>query len=110
VKKFCALTAVIALSLFAASASAQFGYGPNAPSYLGGSTTIGLKAIVAEHMTFTVTNPVVNFNIFDTTKTTNGDNTVGFTANYVMKNGANFAVCVASNFRYSWSRRNGHQH
>ena len=96
-KKFCALSAVIVLALFAASASAQFGYGPNAPSYLGGSTTVSLKAIVAEHVNITVTNPVVNFNIFDPTKTTNGDNTVSFTANYVMKNGANFAVCVASN-------------
>ena len=81
--------AILALSLSAASASAQ--------SYLGGSTTVALKATVAESMSWTVTNPVVNFNIYDPTKTTNGDNTVSFTANYFMKNGANFAVCVASN-------------
>jgi hypothetical protein len=48
-------------------------------------------------MSWTVTNPIVNFNIYDPTKTTNGDNTVSFTASYFMKNGANFAVCVASN-------------
>jgi hypothetical protein len=80
--------AILALSLSAACASAQ--------SYLGGSTTVALKATVAESMSWTVTNPVVNFNIYDPTKTTNGDNTVSFTANYFMKNGANFAVCVAS--------------
>jgi hypothetical protein len=91
VKKLFALTAILVLALFAVSASAQ------APSYLGGSTTVALKATVAEHMNFSVTNPVVNFNIFDTTKTTIGDSTVSFTANYIMKNGANFAVCVASN-------------
>jgi hypothetical protein len=81
--------AILALTLSAACASAQ--------SYLGGSTTVGLKATVSETMSWTVTNPIVNFNIYDPTKTTNGDNTVSFTANYFMKNGANFAVCVASN-------------
>ncbi|MDR3573897.1 MAG: hypothetical protein P4L50_08550 [Anaerolineaceae bacterium] len=85
-----AVFAALVLALFAVSASAQ--------SYLGGSTTVGLKATVAESMSFSVTNPVINFNIFDPTKTTNGDNTVSFTASYFMKNGANFAVCVASNF------------
>ncbi len=81
--------AVIALTLCAVSASAQ--------GYLGGSTTVGLKATVAESMTWNVPTPVVNFNINDPTKQTSGDNTVSFTANYFMKNGANFAVCVASN-------------
>jgi hypothetical protein len=83
--------ATLVLALFAVSASAQ------APSYLGGSTTVGLKATVAETMSFSVTNPNVTFNIFDPTKTTTGDQTVSFTANYFMKNGANFAVCVTSN-------------
>jgi len=49
-------------------------------------------------MTFQVTNPVVNFNIWDATQTTNDDNTVSFTASYFMKNGANFAVCVTNSF------------
>jgi len=41
--------------------------------------------------------PIVNFSITDPTQTTNGDNTVSITANYSYKNGASFAVCVASN-------------
>ena len=90
-KKLSAISSIFVLALFATSAIAQ------APSYLGGSTTVGLKATVAEHMSFSITNPIVNFNIYDATKTTNGDNTVSFTADYFMKNGASFAVCATSN-------------
>jgi len=85
-----AVFAALVIALFAVSASAQ-------ATYLGGSTQVSLKATVSESMSFSVTNPVINFNILHPTKTTNGDNTVSFTANYFMKNGANFAVCVASN-------------
>jgi hypothetical protein len=80
--------AAFVLGLFAVSASAQ--------SYQQSATTVSLKATVAEHASITVTNPVINFNINDPTVTNNGDNTVSFTATYVLKNGANFAVCVGS--------------
>jgi hypothetical protein len=93
VKKLLNGSIFLVLALFAVSASSQ----NSQSSYLGASTTVGLKATVAESASFSITNPIVNFNIFDPTKTTNGDNTVSFTVNYFMKNGANFAVCVASN-------------
>jgi hypothetical protein len=95
VKKLFALSVLLVLALSATSAIAQ---GPKYPNgYLGGSTTVQLYATVPESVSMNVTNPVVNFDIIDPTQTTNGDNTVSFTMNYFMKNGANFAVCVASN-------------
>lgn len=94
-KKLFALSVLLVLALSATSAIAQ---GPKYPNgYLGGSTTVQLYATVPESVSMNVTNPVVNFDIIDPTQTTNGDNTVSFTMNYFMKNGANFAVCVASN-------------
>jgi hypothetical protein len=103
VKKFYALSAVIALSLFAASAIAVPAptiQGPNpGPSNNNNvATYVGLNVVVPETLTLSVDTAMLNFAVYDPTVITSGGTPVTVTANYYALTGRTVTIFVGGDF------------